>query len=105
MVELPGGQGDVAYDRMARQLTDIIRAEVRDPDRAVRMGRSRFHLLLPETSGRAAQAAAERLQRAFIQVQGRSSAFRPGLQIEIATPHRTESLESALQGAESRLRT
>ena len=105
VVELPGGQGDVAYDRMARQLTDIIRAEVRDPDRAVRMGRSRFHLLLPETSGRAAQAAAERLQRAFIQVQGRSSAFRPGLQIEIATPHRTESLESALQGAESRLRT
>ena len=71
VVELPGGQGDVAYDRMARQLTDIIRAEARDPDRAVRIGRSRFHLLLPETSGRAAQAAAERLQRAFIRDPGK----------------------------------
>ncbi len=49
LVELPGGQGDVAYDRMARQFTDIMRAEARDPDRAVRMGRSRFQLLLPET--------------------------------------------------------
>jgi GGDEF domain-containing protein len=105
VVELPGGLGDVAYDRMARQLTDIIRAEVRDPDRAVRIGRSRFQLLLPETSSRAAQSAAERLQRAFLVAQGSSSAFRPGLQIEIATPHRTESLESAVQLAEARLRT
>ena len=105
VVELPGGQGDVAYDRMARQFTDIIRVEARDPDRAVRIGRSRFHLLLPETSGRAAHAAADRLQRAFTVTQGGSSAFRPSLHIEIATPHRTESLEAALVSAEARLRT
>jgi hypothetical protein len=104
LVELPGGQGDVAYDRMARQFTDIVRAEARDPDRVVRMGRSRFNLLLPETSSRAAHAAADRLQRAFTATQGGSSAFRPGLRIEIATAHRTESLEDALEHAERRLR-
>ncbi len=105
IVELPGGQGDVAYDRMARQFTDIIRAEARDPDRAVRIGRSRFHLLLPETSNRAAHAAADRFQRAFTSTQGGASAYRPGLHIEIATPHRTESLEAAMAAAEARLRT
>jgi len=104
VVELPGGQGDTASDRMARQFTDIIRAEARDPDRAVRMGRSRFQILLPETSGRAAHAVAERLQRAFTVAQGGSSAFRPSLRIEIATPHRTESLEAALESAQVRLR-
>lgn len=104
IIELPGGQGDVAYDRMARQFTDIVRVEARDPDRAVRMGRSRFQLLLPETSSRAAHAAADRLQRAFTATQGSTSAFRPGLRIEIATPHRTESLEAAVAGAEARVR-
>jgi GGDEF domain-containing protein len=104
IVELPGGQGDIAYDRMARQFTDVIRTEARDPDRAVRMGQSRFQLLLPETSARAAHAAADRLQRAFTVTQGGSSAFRPSLRIEIATPHRTESLEAALDLAEARLR-
>ena len=105
VIELPGGHGDVAYDRMARQLTDVIRAEARDPDRAVRIGRSRFHLLLPETSARAAEVAAERLQRAFTATQGGASAFRPALLIEIASPHRTESFEDALSAAERRLRT
>lgn len=102
LIELPGGQGDVAYDRMARQFTEVIRAEARDPDRAVRIGRSRFQLLLPETSSRAAHAAAERLKRAFMATDGGSSAGRPALLIEIATPHRSESLEDALALAERR---
>lgn len=104
LIELPGGQGEVAFDRMAGQLTEVIRAEARDPDRAVRIGRSRFQLLLPETSARAAQAVATRLQHAFTATQGRSSAFRPGLLVEIASPNRSESLEDALALAERRLR-
>jgi GGDEF domain. len=104
LIELPAGQGEVAFDRMAGQLTEVIRAEARDPDRAVRIGRSRFQLLLPETTARAAQAAAARLERAFASTQGRSSAFRSGLLIEIASPTRSESLEQALALAERRLR-
>jgi hypothetical protein len=104
LVELPGGLGDVAYDRMARQFTEVIRAEARDPDRAVRIGRSRFQLLLPETSSRAAHAAAERLQRAFTATQGSSATYRPALRIELATPHRSESLEDAMALAERRLK-
>jgi GGDEF domain-containing protein len=104
LIELPGGQGEVAFDRMAGQFTEVIRAEARDPDRAVRIGRSRFQLLLPETTAGAAHAAATRLQHAFTATQGRSSAFRPGLLIEIASPNRSESLEEALAIAERLLR-
>ena len=104
LIELPGGHGEVGFDRMAAQFTEVIRAEARDPDRAVRIGRSRFQLLLPETSAVAAQAAATRLQRTFTATQSRSSAFRPGLLIEIASPNRSGSLEDALAMAERRLR-
>lgn len=105
LVELPGGRGEVAYDRMARQFTDVVRTEARDPDRVVRITRSRFQVLLPETSSRAAHAAADRLRNAFTATQGGSSAFRPALRIEIATPHRSESLEAALESAVRRLRS
>lgn len=104
LVDLPRGLGDDAYDRMAARFTEVIRAEARDPDRAVRIGRTRFQLLLPETSSRAAHAAADRLQRAFTPTQGGSSAFRPALIIEVASPHRNESLEDAVAAAERRLR-
>ena len=104
LIELPGGEGEVAMDRLARQLTEVIRAEARDPDRAVRIGRSRFQVLLPETTARAARAAADRLHRAFTASQGGSSAYRPVLRIEIATPHRAEGLEDAVAVAERRLR-
>lgn len=104
LVELPGGLGDAAYDRMAGQFTEVLRAEGRDPDRAVRIGRSRFQVLLPETSSRAAHAAAERLRRAFTATQGSSATYRPALRIEVATPHRSESLEGAVAQAEQRLK-
>jgi GGDEF domain-containing protein len=104
LVDLPRGLGDDAYDRMAARFTEVIRAEARDPDRAVRIGLTRFQLLLPETGSRAAHAAADRLQRAFTPTQGGSSAFRPALIIEVASPHRTESLEDAVATAERRLR-
>ena len=104
LVELPRGLADDAYDRMAARFTDVIRAEARDPDRAVRIGRTRFQILLPETGSRAALAAADRLQRAFTPTQGGSSAFRPALIIESASPHRSESLEDAVAAAERRLR-
>jgi GGDEF domain-containing protein len=104
LVELPRGLADDAYDRMAGRFTDVIRAEARDPDRAVRIGRTRFQLLLPETGSRAANTAADRLQRAFTPTQGGSSAFRPALIIEVASPHRSESLEDAVAAAERRLR-
>ncbi len=104
VIELPRGLGDEAYDRMAVRFTDVIRAEARDLDRAVRVGRTRFQLLLPETGSRAAHSAADRLQRAFTPTQGGSSAFRPALIIEVASPHRNESLEDAIAAAERRIR-
>ena len=104
LVELPRGAADDAYDRMAGRFTEVLRAEARDPDRAVRVGKTRFQLLLPETGSRAAHAAAERLQRAFTPTQGGSSEFRPALIIEVASPHRNESLEDAVAVAERRLR-
>ena len=86
------------------RFTEVIRAEARDPDRAVRIGKTRFQLLLPETGSRAAHAAADRLQRAFTPTQGGPSEFRPALIIEVASPHRNESLEDAIAAAERRLR-
>jgi hypothetical protein len=104
VVELPRGLSDDAYDRMAIRFTDVIRSEARDMDRAVRIGRTRFLLLLPETGSRAAHSAADRLQRAFAPTQGGPSAFRPALIIEVASPHRDESLEDAIVSAERRIR-
>jgi len=104
LVDLPPGLGEDSYDRMAARFTEVIRSEARDPDRAVRIGRTRFQLLLPETGSRAAHTAAERLQRAFTPTQGGSSEFRPALIIEVASPHRNESLEDAVATAERRLR-
>ena len=104
LVELPRGLADDSYDRMAARFAEVIRSEARDPDRAVRFGRTRFQILLAETGSRAASAAAERLQRAFTPSLGPSAAFRPALIIEVASPHRNEFLEDAVAFAERRLK-
>lgn len=91
-----------AVDRIARRLRDVIRAEARETDRAVRTGALTFRLLLPETGGRAARTFAERLDRGF-RTSPDSQGEPADLCIEIATAARTGSLEEAVAEAETRL--
>ena len=95
----PDGQ---SLDRVAHALADLIRAEARATDRAVRLGPSSFRLLMPETNGRAARHVGARLQRAF-RIANPASPSGPDLRIEVAAPTRGGSLEDALNEAELRL--
>lgn len=101
LIDLDGGPDGVSLERAARDLANLIRVEVRETDRATRIGPASFRMLLTETSARAARQVAARLDRAF----GRERPGRPGttLRIEIAAPTRGESLEDALISAERRL--
>jgi GGDEF domain-containing protein len=101
LIELRGFDGS-SLERAAQTLADLIRAEVRETDRAVRMGPASFRMLLTETSARAARHVAARLERAFH--DGRSDPpGPPKVRIEIAAPTRGESLDDAVIAAERRL--
>jgi GGDEF domain-containing protein len=89
-------------DGVARELADLIRADARASDRAVRMGPSSFRLLMPETNARGARHVGERLERAFRSAEA-GAALRPGLRFDVAAPTRGSSLEDALSEAEGRL--
>jgi GGDEF domain-containing protein len=102
LIELRGQPPDQAVDRIARSLANVIRAEARETDRAVRIASLRFRLLLPETGGRAARTLADRLARAFsADPDGRSEGV--DLHIEVATAARNGTLEDALMEAEARI--
>jgi GGDEF domain-containing protein len=101
LVDLDGGSDPASLERAARGLADLIRAEVRETDRATRTGPASYRLLLTETNARAAKQVAARLDRAFHAM--RLGGFPPKLRIEIAAPARGESLEDAVRAAERRL--
>ena len=112
VIELRGNGSGLAIDHVARTLADVIRAEARETDRAVRVGASSFRLLLPETGSRAARSLADRLDRGFAvgnQAPGNgpsgdgASGDGIALCIEVATPSRTGTLEDALADAERRV--
>ena len=91
-------------DLLARFVTDAIRAQARESDRAVRYGATSFRLLLPETGDRAARTVAQRIDRAVMaNAQELGSGAR--LTIDIAYPGRTGTLEDAVDEAERRLAT
>ena len=102
LIELGGGPDATSVEQNARGLANLIRAEVRETDRAVRTGPASFRMLLTETSARAARHVAGRLDRAFHDECARTPA-QPSLRIEIAAPTRGESLEDAVLAAERRL--
>jgi GGDEF domain-containing protein len=102
LIDLDGNPDPISLERVARGLADLIRVEVRETDRAVRIGPVSFRMLLTETNARAARHLAARLDRSFhIQRAGRPGAAK--LRIEIAAPTRGESLEEAFIAAERRL--
>ena len=104
ILELTGPQDGRAVDRTARAFADVIRAEGRETDRAVRLGALGFRLLLPETGGRAARTLVGRIERAFLATgDGRAAGVQ--LRTEVAIPNRTGTLEDALTDAEGRLAT
>lgn len=102
VIEVAGCPSDAAVDRIARGLAEVIRAEARETDRAVRVAPLSFRLLMPETGSRAARTAAERLERAF-RVTPDGTLAGVDLRIEIAMAPRVGSLEDALAEAERRL--
>ncbi len=101
LLGLTGQPLEPAVERLARAIGDVIRAEARETDRAVRIGRLTYRLLLPETGGRAARALAERLQRAYVAMPG-GRAAGVALAVEVATAPRNGRLEDALAEAEAR---
>jgi GGDEF domain-containing protein len=101
LIELDGGPSGAALDRVARKLAELIRAQARETDRAVRVGVASFRMLLPETSGRAARHVVARLDRAFYLWRA-AQAEPTELRTEIVAPVRGGSLEEALAEAERR---
>lgn len=89
-------------DTVAHELADLIRADARSSDRAVRTGPSSFRLLMPETGVGGARQVGARIEAAFRAVGG-SSNHRPGLRFDVAAPTRGGSLEDALADAERRV--
>lgn len=102
LLEIAARPDGRSLDRVAHGLADLIRAEARATDRAVRLGPSSFRLLMPETNGRAARHVGARLERAF-RLANPESRVGPVLRIEVAAPTRGGSLEDALNEAELRL--
>jgi GGDEF domain-containing protein len=101
LLGLRGRPPEPAVERIARTIGDVIRAEARETDRAVRTGRLSFRLLLPETGGRAARSLAERLERAYLAApDGRADGV--ALTVEVASAPRNGRLEDALAEAELR---
>jgi GGDEF domain-containing protein len=103
LIEVSGEPADQAVDVVARRLTDAIRAEARETDRAMRAGPLSFRILLPETGARAARSFADRLDRAFRggREDGRTDSVELG--IEVGTASRTGTLEDAVADAAARL--
>jgi GGDEF domain-containing protein len=89
-------------DAVAHELADLIRADARASDRAVRTGPSSFRLLMPETAVGGARQVGARLEAAFRQAGGTSN-HRPGLHYDVAAPKRGGTLEAALSDAERRV--
>jgi GGDEF domain-containing protein len=89
-------------DAVAHELADLIRADARSSDRAVRTGPSSFRLLMPETNVGGARNVGARLEAAF-RAAGGTSNHRPGLRFDVAAPTRGGSLEDALFEAERRV--
>ncbi len=89
-----------SLERAVRGLAELLRAEIREPDRAARIGPASYRLLLTETSARAARQVAARVDRAFHETRRGLSGSQ--LRIEIVAPARGESLEDALLSAERR---
>ena len=101
LIELDGGLSGAALDRVARKLAELIQAEARETDRAVRVGVASFRMLLPETSARSARHVVARLDRAFY--LWRADQPEPAeLRTEIVAPVRGGSLDDALAEAERR---
>lgn len=89
-------------DAVAHELADLIRADARASDRAVRTGPRSFRLLMPETSVGGARHVGARLENAFC-IAGEPSNHRPGLRFDVASPKRGGTLEEALSEAERRV--
>ncbi len=102
LIDFGGATDATSLDHVARVLAEQIRVEVRETDRAARIGPTSFRMLLTETNSRAARNVAARLDRSFrLLWDGLPGHAR--LRIEIAAPTRGESLEDAVVAAEQRL--
>lgn len=90
-------------DRLAARVGTVIREHARETDRVARVGPTRFHVLLPETSETEAAVLAERV-RSTCATWGSAG---PGLPLVIraatGTPREGGTLHEALRAAQARL--
>jgi len=92
----------VSVDGQARLLGRVLRAAMRETDRIARVGPTRFHLLLPETTRAEARRFTERARRlGESQLVRGAPAFR--VAVAVAVAGRDHSLHDALAAAEAEL--
>lgn len=102
LLQIRGRPVSRALDRIAGILGEVICAQGRETDRAVRIDAVGFRMLLPETGIRPARTLAERIDRAFVKTfEGQPGGVE--LCVEVATAQRTKTLDDALDEAETRL--
>ena len=90
-------------DRFAARVGDVIRGHARETDRIARVGPTRFHVLLPETSEPEAAILAERV-RATCASWGANGAGLPLVITAVpATPRGGGTLAEALAAAQARM--
>jgi GGDEF domain-containing protein len=65
-----GSAGSAVRSRVARSVASVLLDEARDSDRLARVGESRFHVLLPETTEREAGRYLDRVQVALREALG-----------------------------------
>jgi diguanylate cyclase (GGDEF)-like protein len=94
--------GHPAGDRALRAVADALRAGLRESDGAFRIGGDEFAVILPETTGRAADQVVRRLETTF-----RALAPAPFADLEIscgfATLRRARDAEELIQHADAAL--
>jgi hypothetical protein len=89
-------------DRLAGPIGYTLRREARGTDRIARVAPNRFHVLLPETSERAARGYVERARHAC-EVWFAGAAIPVRLRIEAASTARDRTLTEALAVVDERL--
>lgn len=89
-------------DGLAIRLAEVLGREARETDRAVRAARTRFLVLLPETSEAEAAHLASRIERGY-RAHGDEMFTTGEIRIEIAIPRRGTDPADSIAGAGRRL--